>query len=154
MHQSWLKNHMCVLGWISRSHARNRNEIQTSGHHGSAGKIEKLGFLIPVIPKHAWKSWNLAWCHDMAPTCLSKFFGWIGTSFGVSFLQTGASLKKARGSEREQCMFDDEWEIASSYSLQKFSTCNLHWYKLSCENLENFRGHLTFWRHFSDFLAI
>ena len=29
------------------------SEIQTSGHCGSAGKIEKLGFLIPVIPKHA-----------------------------------------------------------------------------------------------------
>ena len=93
---------MHVLGWISRSHARNGNEIQTSGHRGSAGKIEKLDFLIPVIPKHAWKSWNLAWCHDMAPTCCGNFFGRIGTSFGVSFLQTGASLKKARGSERER----------------------------------------------------
>ena len=73
MHQSWLKNHMCVLGWISWSHARNGNEIQTSGHRCSAGNIEKLGFLIPVNPKHAWKSWNLAWCHDMAPTCCGNF---------------------------------------------------------------------------------
>ena len=32
MHQSWLKNHMCVLGWISRSHARDGNEFQTPGH--------------------------------------------------------------------------------------------------------------------------
>ena len=102
MHQICLKNHICVLGWISRSHARNGNEIQTSGRRGSAGKIEKLGFLIPVNPKHAWKSWNLAWCHDMAPTCCGNFFGRIGTSFGVSFLQTGASLNKARGSERER----------------------------------------------------
>ena len=76
---------MCVLGWISRSHARDGSEIQTSGRHCSAVKIEKLGFLIPVIPKHAWKSWNLAWCHDMAATCCGKFFGRIGTSFGVSF---------------------------------------------------------------------
>ena len=38
----------------------------------------------------------------MAPTCCGNFFGRIGTSFGVSFLQTGASLKKARGSERER----------------------------------------------------
>ena len=30
-------------------------------------------FLIPVNPKHAWKSWNLAWCHDMAPTCCDNF---------------------------------------------------------------------------------
>ena len=84
MHQSSLKNHMCVVGWISRSHARNGNEIQTSRCRGSAGMIEKLGFLIPVSPKHGWKSWNLAWCHDMAPTCCGNFFGRIGTSFGVS----------------------------------------------------------------------
>ena len=31
-------------------------------------------------------------------------------------------------SEREQCMFDDEREIASSYSLQIFSTFNVHYY--------------------------
>ena len=31
-------------------------------------------------------------------------------------------------SEREQCMFDDEREIASSYDLQFFSTCNVHYY--------------------------
>ena len=68
-----LKNHMCVLGWISRSHARNGNEIQTSGRHGSTGNIEKLGFLIPINPKNAWKSGNLAWCHEMAPTCCGNF---------------------------------------------------------------------------------
>ena len=101
MHQSCFKNHMCVLGWISRSHARDESEIQTFGRRGSAGKIEKLGFLIHVNPNHAWKSWNLAWCHDLAPTCCCNFFGRIGTSFGISFLQTGASLKKAHGSERE-----------------------------------------------------
>ena len=48
-----VKNHMCVLGVISRSHARNGNEIQTTRRHGSAGNIEKLGFLIPVNLKHA-----------------------------------------------------------------------------------------------------
>ena len=101
MHQSLLKNHICVFGWIYRSHARNGNKIQTSGCRGSAGMIEKLGFLIPAIPKHGWKSWNLAWCHEMAPTCYGNFFGRIGTSFGVSFLQTGASLKKAFSSERD-----------------------------------------------------
>ena len=60
MHINWLKNHMCVLGWISRSHARNGNEIQTSGRRGSAGKIGKLGLLIYVNPKHAWnhETWH------------------------------------------------------------------------------------------------
>ena len=105
---------MCVLGWISSSHANNVNEIQTAGHRGSAEKIEKLGFLIPVNRKHIWKSWNLAWCHDMAPTCYDNFFGRIGTSFGVSFLQTGASIKKARGSERERVSFLCETIYAAS----------------------------------------
>ena len=59
--------------WIYRSHARNENKIQTYGCRGSAEKIEKLGFLILVIPKHAWNSWNLAWSHDMAPTCCGNF---------------------------------------------------------------------------------
>ena len=108
MHQSWLKNHICVLGWISRSHARNGNKIQTSGHRGSAENIEKLGFKILVNPKHAWKSWNLAWCHVMVLPCCGKKIGRIGTNFGISFLQTEASLKKARGSERERATFECE----------------------------------------------
>ena len=37
-----------------------------------------------------------------------KKIGRIGTSFGISFLQTGASLKKARGSERERATFECE----------------------------------------------
>ena len=34
-----------------------------------------------------------------------KKIGRIGTDFGISFLQTEASLKKARGSEREPVTF-------------------------------------------------
>ena len=81
-----VEKHMCVLGWISRSHVINGNEIQTSGRRGSSKKIEKLGFLIPVNQKHAWKSWNLAWCHDMAPTCCGKKIGRIWTNFWYKLL--------------------------------------------------------------------
>ena len=100
MHQSCLKNHMCVLGWISRFHETNGNEIQTSVHRGSAGKIEKLGFWIPVNPKHGWKSWNLAWCHDMAPTCCGKFFWptwdklWCKLLANRSFPQEGSWFRE------------------------------------------------------------
>ena len=38
----------------------------------------------------------------MVLPCCGKKIGRIGTNFGISFLQTGASLKKARGSERER----------------------------------------------------
>ena len=41
----------------------------------------------------------------MVLPCCGKNFCRIGTSFGISFLQTGASLKKARGSERERVTF-------------------------------------------------
>ena len=37
-----------------------------------------------------------------------KKIGRMGTSFGISFLQTEASLKKARGSEREHATFECE----------------------------------------------
>ena len=37
-----------------------------------------------------------------------KKIGRIGTDFGISFLQTEASLKKARGSERERATFECE----------------------------------------------
>ena len=86
---------MCVLGWISRSHARNGNEIQTSGHRGSAENIEKLGFKILVNPKHAWKSWNLAWCHVIVlPSCGKKMQNrnkfWYKFLANRSFSQEGS----------------------------------------------------------------
>ena len=126
MHQNCLKNHMCILGWIFRSHARDGSEIQTSGRRGSAGKIDKLGFLIHVNPKHAWKSWNLACCHDMTPTCCGNVFGRIGTSFGVNFLQTGASLKKARGSVRERVTFECETIYAPRLEFLYRGNIELH----------------------------
>ena len=96
------KNHMCVLEWTSRSHAKRGMKFKHLGIVARSEILRNLVFLIPVNPKHAWKSWNLAWCHDMAPTCCGNFFGRIGTSIGVSFLQTETSLKTARGSERER----------------------------------------------------
>ena len=52
--------------------------------------------------------------------CLTK--AWIYT------LTNRSNSLEARGSEREQCMFDDEREIASSYDLQIFSMSNVHYY--------------------------
>ena len=96
MHQSLLKNHMCVLGWIYRSHARNRNKIQTSGRRGSAGKIEKLGFLIPVnrrlkimklgmVSWHGtnmlrylfWPNWDKLWCKLLANRSFPQEGSWF-----------------------------------------------------------------------------
>ena len=67
--------------------------------------LRNLVFKITVNSKLAWKSWNLGWCHFMAPTCCGKKIGRIGTSFDISFLQIGASLMKACGFERENVTF-------------------------------------------------
>ena len=50
-------------------------------------------------------------CHGT--NMLSKKLGRFGTSFGISFLQTGASLKKARGSKRERVTFVCETTYAA-----------------------------------------
>ena len=41
----------------------------------------------------------------MVLPCCGKRIGRIGTNFGISFLQTIASLNNARGSERERVTF-------------------------------------------------
>ena len=43
VHINWLKNQICVLGCMLRSHARNENEFQTPRHHRSAADIEIHG---------------------------------------------------------------------------------------------------------------
>ena len=53
------------------------NEIQTSRHRGSAGKIEKLGFLIYVNPKHTpenHETWHgvMTWHQHVAVTFLAE----------------------------------------------------------------------------------
>ena len=63
------------------------------------------------------------WCHQ---DDVVKKIGMCDESLDTHPSQTGATHQKARGSEREQCMFDDEREIASSYGLQIFSPSNMH----------------------------
>ena len=55
-----------------------------------------------------------------------KKIGLFDESLDTHPSQTGETHSMACGSEREQCMFGDEREIASSYGLQFFSTCNVH----------------------------
>ena len=74
MHQSFLTNHMCVFGWNYRSHARQGTKIKHLGVVARPERLRTLVFLIPVNPKHAWKSWNMAWWHDMVPKCCGMFF--------------------------------------------------------------------------------
>ena len=45
----------------SRSHAKNENKIQTSGHRGSVENIEKLGFKIMKLGMVSWCGINMPW---------------------------------------------------------------------------------------------
>ena len=64
----------------------------------------------------------------MPPRWRGKEIGMFEESLDTHSYRTGATHKKARGSKREQCMFDDERDIASSYGLQFFSMSNMHYY--------------------------
>ena len=72
----------------------------------------------------------------MALTCCGKKLGRFRTSFGISFLQTGASLKKARGSERERVTF----ECGTIYAAPPLEF-------LYRGNIELYEFHIKFWNY-------
>ena len=45
----------------SKSHAKNENEIQTSGHRGSVENIEKLGFKIMKLGMVSCHGTTMLW---------------------------------------------------------------------------------------------
>ena len=55
-----------------------------------------------------------------------KKIGRIGINFGISFLQIGASLKKARGSERECVTFECETIYAAPLEFLYRGNIELH----------------------------
>jgi hypothetical protein len=76
----------------------------------------------------------------MAPRCSGKKIGLFDESFDTHLSQDGASNEKTHGSQREQCMFDDEPTLASSYDLEFFSTVNMYY----CNGHVNFLKFLVF----------
>ena len=62
---------------------------------------------------HGVMSW---YYHAVVKKCVCP----RGTSFGISFLQTGASLKKARGSERERATFVCIIQILELFRVRLF----------------------------------
>ena len=98
------------------------------GGADSTINIEKPGFKITVNPKLASKSWNLAWCYDIAPTCCGKKLVQFGTSFDTDFLQTGAYLKKVHGSERDLVTYVCKTTYVVSSCLDLFYRGNMQVY--------------------------
>ena len=97
MHINWLKNQICVLWCILRTHARNGNEFQTPGHRWLPAKHWDAWFFNLVNPKLVWNSWNLACYHGVASTCRGTNFVPFGAGLGICFSQTGASHNKHDG---------------------------------------------------------
>ena len=134
MHVNWLKNQICVLGWISRSHARDENEIQTPGHcwlpakHWDARffnssksktrvKFKKLGML-------SSSGINMPWY---------KFFP-IWGRFWYMLLTTSMMVFG-----RERATFGDETISVASYCFQNFSSVNIEQQEC-CVKFWNFSG--------------
>ena len=67
-----------------------------------------------------------------------KKLGRIGASFGITFLQTGASLKKARGSERERVTFECERIYAAPLEFLYRGNIELHEFLVKFWNYSGF----------------
>ena len=71
MHINWLKNQICVLGCMLRSHARNGNEFQTLGHRWLPAKHWDAWFLnssksktrlkFKKLGMPSWSDINMSW---------------------------------------------------------------------------------------------
>ena len=80
-------------------------------------------------------------CHVMVLTCCGKKIGRIGTYFGISFLQTEASLKKARGSMRERSTFECEMIYAVPLEFIYKGNIELHECPIKFWNYSSFVWH-------------
>ena len=151
---------MCVLGWISRSHARNGNEIQTLGHCWLPAKRWDTWFLNSSKSKTrmkfmklgmlSWSGINLPW-YKFCP---------IWGRFGYKLWQTRASHNKRDGFGWEHANFGDEMLSVASYCFQKISSVNIEQQEC-CVQFWNFSGFIwTFlyinwvFRHFMCIIKI
>ena len=74
-----------------------------------------------------------------------KKIGRIGIDFGISFLQTEASLKKARGSERERGTF--ECETIYVVPLEFIYKGNIELHECPVKFWKSFQLHLALFTH-------
>ena len=121
MHINWLKNQICVLGCMLRSHARNVNEFQTPGHRWLPVKHWDVWFLNSSKSKTrlkfmkvgmlSWSGINMS-CYKFCP--ISGRFGYMLLT-NRSFSQQGWCFFG-----RERPTFGDETISIASYWFQFF----------------------------------
>ena len=120
MHINWLKNQICVLGCMLRSHARNENEFQTPGHRWLPAKQWDARFLNSSKSKTrlkftrlgmlSWSGINMSW-YKFCP---------IWGRFGYMLLTTSMMVFG-----RERPTFVDEMISIASYCFQLFYRVNI-----------------------------
>ena len=139
MHINWLKNQICVLVCMLRSHARNGNEFETPGHRwlptkqwndwflNSSKSKTRLKFM--KLGMLSWSGINISW-YKFCP---------IWGRFGICFSQTRASHHKPNGFGRERANFGDETIYVASYCFRKISSVNIEQHEC-CVNFCDFSG--------------
>ena len=147
VHINWLKNQICVLGCLLRSHASNGNEFQTPGHRWLPAKHWDAWFLNSSNSKTIWYSWNLACYHGVASKCRGKFFVPFVAGSGICISRTSASRNKNDGFGRERPTFGDETISIASYCLQIFFSCQHRIVGVLCDFLWFFGVCLDIFMH-------
>ena len=87
----------------------------------------------------------------MVLPCCGKKIGRIGTDFVISFLQTEASLKKARGSERERVTFECETIYVAPLEFLYRGKIELHEFPVK---ILNYSGSFSLFYTLIEFLVI
>ena len=153
MHIKWLKNQICVLGCMLRSHARNVNEFETPGHRWLPAKHWDAWFLNSSKSKTrlkfmklgmlSWSGINMPW-YKFCPIW-GRFGDMLLTN--QSFSQTRASHNKPDGFGREHFTFGDETISIASYCFQIFFSCQHRTTWVLCEFLWFFGVRLDIFMH-------
>ena len=124
MHINWLKNQICVLGCMLRSHARNGNEFQTPGQCWFPAKHWEKLYLNTSKSKNSseiHETWhaNMEW-HQYAVVQNLSHLGqvWVWATHKPELLTTSMMVFG-----RERPTFGDETVSIASYSFQIYLSC-------------------------------
>ena len=148
MRINWLKNQICVLGCMLRSHARNVNEFETPGHRWLPAKHWDAWFLNSSKSKTrlkfmklgmlSWSGINMSW-YKFCPT-----WGRFGhhASHKPELLTTSMMVFG-----RERPTFGDETISIASYCFQKKFSCQHRTIGVLCYFLWFFGVRLDIFMH-------
>ena len=155
MHINWLKNQICVLGCMLRSHARNGNEFQTPGHRWLPAKHWDAWFLNSSKSKTrlkfmklgtlSWSGINMSW-YKFCPIWAQV---WVYASHKPELLTTSMMVFR-----RERPTFVDETISIASYWFQIIFSCQHRTTGVLCDFLWFLGVRLDIFMHYLTFQCI